>query len=83
MSIGLDDGSRTFLTAALKEYPQAFSSALAGAFSDQADLNLRTHQVHTVDPVAPPLLQWLVKVARCSEDVNERGVMRSDCQPRA
>eukprot|EP00438_Fugacium_kawagutii_P008111 Skav222132 [mRNA] locus=scaffold1181:850210:851187:+ [translate_table: standard] len=82
-SIGLDHQTKAFQTSALKEYPAAFSSALAGALTDQAEVNIRNFQTHTVTDVAPPLLRWMQDVASCSRDINVHGVMRADYQPRA
>ena len=53
IAIGRDETTGSFSTAALKEYPAAFSAALAGAIVDRFSY-LHRHQLVSITPLADP-----------------------------
>eukprot|EP00438_Fugacium_kawagutii_P014204 Skav201444 [mRNA] locus=scaffold6:138319:139023:- [translate_table: standard] len=81
-SIGFDTESNCFRTTSLKEYPAAFSSALAGAVSDQIQANVQSGAYHVVTEVDSEAFDWLLKAAEASSAIYSWATMQADFQHR-
>lgn len=74
MAIGKDHETGQFKTAALKEYPSAFSQALAGAIADQLEVSFR-RRTFCVNSLAPFTTEtWL------QEALSDCSVIRANAQ---
>eukprot|EP00438_Fugacium_kawagutii_P017593 Skav222256 [mRNA] locus=scaffold3059:353379:358742:+ [translate_table: standard] len=78
VSIGVDSNG-TFKTTTLKEYPEHFSKALAGAIFDQLQHWYRVG-LPAATTLEPTLHSWVCKVARASSEVLQDSRMRADYQ---
>eukprot|EP00438_Fugacium_kawagutii_P008717 Skav216383 [mRNA] locus=scaffold1241:164639:167118:+ [translate_table: standard] len=78
VSIGVDSNG-IFKTTSLKEYPEHFSKALAGAIFDQLQHWYRVG-LSEATTLEPTLHSWVCKVARASSVVLQDARMRADYQ---
>lgn len=78
-SIGVD-GSGTFATSHLKEYPAPLCKALAYAFGDEFEKQLRRGDGRVFAQVPVELDDWVQEMATNSASVHKEAQMRADYQ---